>query len=270
MPSPGRADGPRKPVRVLLTNDDGPTSELFTSWMTYLTEVMRWDCVAVIPTQQESFASKALAKETFQVKATKPGVWEANAPPATCVNLGLFQLACDAELVISGPNIGHNVGRSALLSSGTTGAAMEGSLGGRKAIALSFAFFRGFGNWTKGEVDQAIKIAGNVVSQLWADWPTTDKEEDKVHVFNVNVPLGFRDPQGRAITPSIAWTSIDTSSLYQSLYCKEEGGEDTYIWKPDAHRLQPPPPDTDFHTIMQGNISITALQANYVQLRFLS
>lgn len=94
--------------------------------------------------------------------------------------------------------------------------------------------------------------------------------EDKVHVFNVNVPLGFRDPQGRAITPSIAWTSIDTSSLYQSLYCKEEGGEDTYIWKPDAHRLQPPPPDTDFHTIMQGNISITALQANYVQLRFLS
>lgn len=31
--------------------------------------------------------------------------------PATCVNLALYSLVPDVDLVISGPNVGHNVGR---------------------------------------------------------------------------------------------------------------------------------------------------------------
>lgn len=33
--------------------------------------------------------------------------------PATCVNLALYSLVPDVDLVISGPNVGHNVGRCA-------------------------------------------------------------------------------------------------------------------------------------------------------------
>lgn len=35
------APGPARPRQVLITNDDGPTSELFVAWMKHLTEVMR-------------------------------------------------------------------------------------------------------------------------------------------------------------------------------------------------------------------------------------
>lgn len=31
--------------------------------------------------------------------------------PATCVNLAVYSLIPDVDLVISGPNVGHNVGR---------------------------------------------------------------------------------------------------------------------------------------------------------------
>ena len=72
--------------------------------------------------------------------------------PATCVNLALYQLASDCDLVLSGPNIGHNVGRSAVLSSGTVGAAMEGVIAGRRAMAVSFPFKDGFGKWSPEEV----------------------------------------------------------------------------------------------------------------------
>lgn len=33
--------------------------------------------------------------------------------PATCVNLAVYSLVPDVDLVISGPNVGHNVGRCA-------------------------------------------------------------------------------------------------------------------------------------------------------------
>ena len=50
------------------------------------------------------------------------------------------------------------VRRASVLSSGTVGAALEGVLAGRKAIAISFPFFRGFSNWSKAEVIDAIQV----------------------------------------------------------------------------------------------------------------
>ena len=44
-----------------------------------------------------------------------------------------------------------------MLSSGTLGAAMEGALAGRRAIALSFPFFNGWSNWTPQDIDAAIQ-----------------------------------------------------------------------------------------------------------------
>ena len=35
-----------------------------------------------------------------------------NGSPATCVNLAVYSLVPDVDFVITGPNVGHNVGRS--------------------------------------------------------------------------------------------------------------------------------------------------------------
>ncbi len=36
-----------------------------------------------------------------------------DASPASCVNLAVYDLVPDADLIISGPNVGHNAGRCA-------------------------------------------------------------------------------------------------------------------------------------------------------------
>ena len=36
-----------------------------------------------------------------------------NATPATCANLAVHTLVPDVDFVVSGPNVGHNVGRYA-------------------------------------------------------------------------------------------------------------------------------------------------------------
>ena len=35
---------------------------------------------------------------------------------------------------------------------------MEGCLAGRKAVAISFPFFKGWNNWTPEEVDTSVKV----------------------------------------------------------------------------------------------------------------
>lgn len=48
-----------------------------------------------------------------QVEKFEDNRYHIDGSPATCVNIGLYQLAPDCDFVISGPNIGHNVGRCA-------------------------------------------------------------------------------------------------------------------------------------------------------------
>lgn len=57
--------------------------------------------------------------------------------PASCVNVALHHLVQDVDLVLSGPNIGHNAGRKAIHSSGTVGAVVEGVLHGTKVLAVA-------------------------------------------------------------------------------------------------------------------------------------
>ncbi len=70
-----------------------------------------------------------------------------------------------------------------MLSSGTVGAAMEAAVAGRRAIAISFPFFNGWGNWSEQEIDTAVNAAGAVTEQLWQSWG------EDVDMYNVNVPI---------------------------------------------------------------------------------
>ena len=53
-----------------------------------------------------------------------------------------------------------------MLSSGTVGAAMEGAILGRRAVAVSFPFFQGWDNWTDADVDSAVQVASTLIKAL--------------------------------------------------------------------------------------------------------
>ncbi len=48
-----------------------------------------------------------------QVDRRAEADYHIDASPASCVNLAVYELVPDVDLVISGPNIGHNAGRCA-------------------------------------------------------------------------------------------------------------------------------------------------------------
>ncbi|KAJ1956652.1 hypothetical protein EC988_001236 [Linderina pennispora] len=173
---------------VLITNDDGPPGEespFIETFAAHLTAKLGWRVRVCIPAHQRSWISKAiLVNEPVHVTSHKKDWYLATGTPASCVNIALHHLFSDIDLVISGPNLGSNIGNTCALSSGTLGAAMEAALCGTKALALSFAFYNG--DIAEPKLGNACTMAVDVVEKLWRKdaW-----EKAGASVFNVNVPL---------------------------------------------------------------------------------
>jgi len=117
----------------------------------------------------------------------------------------------DIDLVISGPNFGRNSSSTFITSSGTVGAAQEAAFCGKKALALSFAFFREEG-YDDEDVNKACLISRDLVQKIYNSWP------EGVGLFNINVPV-FK---GMGSSLEIFQTRIFQNS-YASLYSVQVG-----------------------------------------------
>ncbi len=105
-----------------------------------------------------------------------------------------------------------------MLSSGTVGAAMEGAIAGRKAIAMSFPFFHGWGKWTDAEVAAAVRVAGSVSARLWREWDG----QPGPSLFNINVPISVSEAEHEVL-----FTTVDTAAQYERLYGENHGASAT-------------------------------------------
>ena len=181
---------------------------------------------------------------------------------------------------MSGPNIGHNLGRSAILSSGTVGAALEGCIHGRKAMAVSFPF-KGWGSWTEEDIDSAVKVATDVAASLWENWD--DKQDGPAGsvFYNVNVPLwACKEAEDKG--GKIKWvdTGIDDTVGYTSLFQRkdkrEEEGEGegegevaeegSYVWQPGGERVfdsESVKEGGDVAAVKDGHVSISKLTPTF-------
>ena len=124
----------------LVTNDDGIDSPALLPLAHELAKLGR--VRVVVPERERSWIGKAISRwdELRVARSEREGmeIFAVGGFPADCTNLGVHSLFETApELVVSGVNIGLNVGLGFFLSSGTVGAAMEGWIAGVPAIALS-------------------------------------------------------------------------------------------------------------------------------------
>ena len=138
--------------------------------------------------------AERLLGEARQSGSGEVALWaQVEGSPACAANVGLTLLSpfglSGVDLVISGPNLGRNTGRSFMLSSGTIGAAIEASfVAGVRAIALSFAYDRNVAEYSTEQVDTACDVAVRVVLALYANWPSAPS---RVGLFSVNVPVAL-------------------------------------------------------------------------------
>jgi len=112
-------------MRILISNDDGVYAPGIAALHEALADFA--ECAVVAPSEDQSGVSSALTLDRPLYPERLASGWlSINGTPADCVHLGLNGLLDEPpELVVSGINLGANLGDDVLYS-GTVAAAMEG------------------------------------------------------------------------------------------------------------------------------------------------
>jgi 5'-nucleotidase len=173
-------------MRILITNDDG----VYSPGIAALAQAASrfGDVRIVAPDVEMSSASSSItsSRPVSYKRTPLPGVVDAyrvNGTPADCVTLGV-SLWENVDFVLSGINLGTNLG-NALWHSGTLAGAKQAALLGLRGIALSTPV-------TEEEPDFAVlqPWVRSVLELLFADSQLT--------LVNVNLPSG--SPRGMVWT----------------------------------------------------------------------
>lgn len=128
------------PRRILVTNDDGIEADglkLLARLAGELSDDV-WICA---PAGEASGVGHAITlHRPLRIRNLRPGVFTVDGTPTDCVLLAINDLLGDRkpDLVLSGINHGANIGDDVTYS-GTIGGAMEATLLGIPAMALSLA-----------------------------------------------------------------------------------------------------------------------------------
>ncbi len=232
-------------MQILVTNDDGITSE---GLWTLVRELKKTAGVTVVtPDSERSAIGTALSLfESLQVEKVKPAVsgvtaFTVNGTPSDCVVLALGKLIKDRiDLVVSGINLGSNLGEDVYIS-GTVGAALQGYFRGGSAMAVSAP------RTSEEALETAAQATAFLARRIEAASLTS-------RVFlNINVPaLPPAEVAGARITRLARTSHINTVA------------EDDYS-RQDHYRLvrqqigEAAEKGTDMYAIKHGIISITPL-----------
>ena len=176
--------------------------------------------------------------------------------PADCVQIGLYDLVeIRPKLVLSGINIGLNIGRARTLSSGTIGAAIEGSIDGVRAIASSLSIpmtmrdnntdFYHPKNYPL--FDNAAQITTKVASIIM------NKAFDGVDLFSLNIPFD-----------ATVTTPLQITSLFKTRYGRlfHRNG-DTFHHSTPPIQFKNMEEKTDLKVLSDNNISLTPMNISF-------
>lgn len=178
-------------MTILITNDDGVNSSGIIAAKNAAQNL--GETIVVAPATQQSGIGHALTLfEPVRVTCTNMAdgteAHMVSGTPTDAVIIGIFQIADEKpDLVISGINIGENLGKSELTTSGTIGAAMEAAVHGIPALSVSLQVTRGDIKFHDGQVDidfsHAIKLTEKVARMI-----LEKGLPEGVDFLNLNIP----------------------------------------------------------------------------------
>jgi 5'-nucleotidase len=244
------------PLRLLISNDDG----VFAAGIqTLAAEAARRGhrVTVVCPDQERSATGHGLTLQTplraeraDQLFAAGVTAWACSGNPSDCVKLALFSLLEEPpDLVLSGVNHGPNLGTDVLYS-GTVAAAMEGTIEGLPALAVSSADF----GWRQFEpaARLALEVAEAMVA---AGWP-------EGLLLNLNVP-----PRPAEQIGALRWCRTAQRRYVDQFDRRVDPRGRTYYWLTgevvndlDAAVAGPSDWPMDVAWIEAGGVSLSPLQ----------
>ena len=236
-------------TRILVTNDDG----IHSSGIIELADALRslGEVITIAPAQEMSATSHSLTlTRPLRIEKLAEDRYAVDGTPTDCIALGLKKILNDdyPDLVVSGINRGANLGDDTTYS-GTVAGALEGTIYGIPAIAMSLCTKREF-NFTYA-AEFAVFAARKVLEEGLP--PGT--------LLNINVPVGpikgaMVTRQGRKAVATKIIEAVDPRN--RKYYWI---GEDESTWNVDD--------GTDYEAISKGLVSITPLRNDLTDYRAL-
>ncbi len=250
-------------MHVLLTNDDGIDSPGLAALYDGLSAVV--DVTVVAPAEDQSGVGRARSgmgdsrPNTVSITDHEWG-YVVDGTPADCAAVGLRRIdEADAiDLVVSGANVGPNVGSYILGHSGTVGAVVEAAFLGTPGVAVS-----GYDRSSYFPADDAFAPVARVTASLVRLVETTDLFAGNADFLNINIPTTPTDSV--VLTRPLADydTTVETTggrALFESNYwaTKPVAGD----WVPVLDEYRGVYPTwSDRAAVVNGDISITPLAA---------
>ena len=238
--------------RILITNDDGiyaPGLKALEEGLAAVGEV-----TVVAPDREMSASSQSISVHApLRVQTLDERHFAVAGTPADTVILALYRLLPQKpDLVVSGINPGGNLGENVIYS-GTVAAAMEATLHGVPAFAISLA--------TRKYLDfsAAAAFAAQLAQTIFA------KGLPPGVMLNVNVPRG----EVRGVRVVRQSQKISQNVVHE----KSDPRGRPYFWLDETARIESAESDSDYAAIRAHTISITPLQVDrtdYAVLRQLA
>jgi 5'-nucleotidase len=237
------------PPRILVTNDDGYTSEgiqVLADALEALGEV--W---IVAPDREQSAMSHALTLDRpLRIKRLGERRVAVDGTPTDCVALGISNLmrGTAPDLVVSGINFGFNMGADVHYS-GTVSAAFEGVILGSPAMAVSLGLGEGL----------SFHLAARFATEL-ASWILAGSFPANT-LLNVNVPHGV--PRG------VRLTRLGVRRYTEGVVEDRDPRGREIFWIGGGKPVWEPIPGTDFQEVAAGFVSVTPLHLDMTDRSFL-
>jgi len=242
-------------MRILLTNDDG----IYAKGIEVLYEhlIKDHDVVVVAPETEQSAVGHAITlTDPLRVKSIdRNGAFFGHAvkgTPADCVKLAINELMNPPpDLVVSGINLGANVGINVIYS-GTVSAATEGTILGIPAIAVSINTFR------DPDFQPAARFARLLVREVGEHGlpPHTS--------LNVNVPA---IPESKI--KGVRVTRQGITRFVEKFDRRVDPRENIYYWQCGSTPPLEEDGNTDARALAKDCISITPIKHDLTNYDFL-
>jgi 5'-nucleotidase len=239
-------------MRILVTNDDG----YMAGGLQLLAQAAGrlGDITVVAPDREQSATSHSLTLHyPLRVRRTADNVQVVDGTPTDCVMLAVGELLAERpDFVLSGVNHGANLGDDVLYS-GTVAAAMEATILGIPAIALSYS----------GKDHERLTEWDDVVAGLLEQLMTRGDFPAET-LLNVNLP-----PVRPNEIAGVRVTTLGRRAYVGSLTRATDPNGREYFWIGGGESKWSGGPDSDFHAVHEGYISVTPLHLDLTNYRLL-
>ena len=227
---------------ILVTNDDGISAPALGPLRRQLSALGR--VIVVAPDRDQSATSHSLTlHRPFRIHRHEADVYSVDGTPTDCVVAAWYGLVeGPIDMVVSGINQGPNMGEDVFYS-GTVAAAIEGTLQGAAAIAVSLV------TREVSDFESPARFVAGLARRV------IDKGLHRRRLLNVNLPHRPWE-QVRGVRITRLGSRVYRDTLVRKVDPRGRdyywiGGEDP-VWETDA--------GSDFAAVHEGFVSVTPLR----------